>query len=190
MQSYQKYYMAQLKKIKDENVRNTSRYAVISIDIGTPRLTLHRQGKDYRWFIVSTNTRTISACTEKSRRFPTCGSRRRGSPCMRGEEKKTDNITAAEMGSPPHTRGRVQDLSAQPESVGITPAYAGKSPAGSADSLPRWDHPRMCGEETMSRRITIPDSGSPPHARGREDCQPEHVPDAGITPACAGKRHP
>ena len=50
---------------------------------------------------------------------------------------------------------------------GITPAYAGKSfPARIAHPDFR-DHPRLCGEKTVSTCPRLADTGSPPPMRGK-----------------------
>ena len=50
------------------------------------------------------------------------------------------------------------------------------------------DHPRMRGEKVWDMMLFLAPLGSPPHARGKADMpRPGHQ-DAGITPACAGKR--
>ena len=69
----------------------------------------------------------------------------------------------------------------------ITPAYAGKSfPAGCPRSRSR-DHPRVCGEKSISRPKSGPSTGSPPRMRGKAvHCRCFQQP-TGITPAYAGK---
>ena len=51
----------------------------------------------------------------------------------------------------------------------------------------RRDHPRVRGEESLSRKEHMADLGSPPRARGRAGFQVQPAPHHGITPACAGK---
>ena len=64
-------------------------------------------------------------------------------------------------------RGKGRLLAARLDNLGITPAYAGKSPGSfSCRSGPR-DHPRVCGEKQRFRAVVA------------------HC--GGITPACAGK---
>ena len=70
---------------------------------------------------------------------------------------------------------------------GITPAYAGKSrnavQAQDADE----DHPRVCGEKSLSAFRRLPRLGSPPRMRGKGQ-QPRFLRVlCGITPAYAGK---
>ena len=72
---------------------------------------------------------------------------------------------------------------------GITPAYAGKSPARPALRRWRWDHPRVCGEKftQSATKTTIP--GSPPRMRGKEISRDGTGYRLGITPAYAGKSY-
>ena len=50
---------------------------------------------------------------------------------------------------------------------GITPAYAGKSMCHSFLTAGHWDHPRVCGEKSMSAVQTLDRMGSPPRMRGK-----------------------
>ena len=50
------------------------------------------------------------------------------------------------------------------------------------------DHPRVCGEK-LNRMIRLRDNwGSPPRVRGKDQGRRGRAGQAGITPACAGKR--
>ena len=95
------------------------------------------------------------------------------------------------MGSPPRMRGRVCNKIGKSPSAGITPAYAGKSPGRWCWGCPRWDHPRVCGEESVWHFQLRPVVGSPPRMRGRVHRQLSAGQLTGITPAYAGKSlHP
>ena len=50
------------------------------------------------------------------------------------------------------------------------------------------DHPRVCGEKDMLNQVQLMGRGSPPHVRGKDSHTQELCDNAGITPACAGKR--
>ena len=71
--------------------------------------------------------------------------------------------------------------------VGITPAYAGKRILHSHQSAVHQDHPRVCGEKTISRAIRDADWGSPPRMRGKEYVYKDAGALSRITPAYAGK---
>ena len=80
-------------------------------------------------------------------------------------------------------------------SLGITPAYAGKSnyPVMSREHCQ--DHPRVCGEKIMYSFIADTPLGSPPRMRGKETLLRTALLYHRITPAYAGKsvsvlRHP
>ena len=73
-------------------------------------------------------------------------------------------------------------------SVGITPAYAGKSSKQNFDFFFFQDHPRLCGEKSTLSCIVEFSLGSPPPMRGKVLRMPEKSPQKRITPAYAGKR--
>ena len=85
-------------------------------------------------------------------------------------------------------RGKVQSICEDLERVGITPAYAGKRTLLAKIQLLARDHPRMCGEKDFVIEEIDEDKGSPPHVRGKADPHKHRTRQAGITPACAGKR--
>ena len=64
-------------------------------------------------------------------------------------------------------RGRGPALQVEIGDPGITPAYAGKSVAGSSATAAIGDHPRACGEEAVTMLYALADEGSPPRVRGR-----------------------
>ena len=73
---------------------------------------------------------------------------------------------------------------------GITPAYAGKSAGMHAGMAAVGDHPRVCGEKLFIGFLPTFHPGSPPRVRGKVLHQRPELCSHGITPACAGKRHP
>ena len=90
-------------------------------------------------------------------------------------------------GSPPLTRER---LSAIPDSnavCGITPAYAGKTPALANKYRDVQDHPRLRGKDIRSPWLHYICMGSPPLTRERRYQTNTYEPPLGITPAYAGK---
>ena len=73
----------------------------------------------------------------------------------------------------------------------ITPAHAGKSMGWIAEIAIQGDHPRTCGEKEVPSAPVHPDTGSPPHMRGKGSAQHGKKFSFRITPAHAGKRlHP
>ena len=85
-------------------------------------------------------------------------------------------------------RGKVYAAVSMPDTVGITPAYAGKSPAGFSLYHARWDHPRLCGEKLHNTFRIHRQMGSPPPMRGKAIGVPSSQYFRRITPAYAGKR--
>ena len=49
-----------------------------------------------------------------------------------------------------------------------------------------WDHPRVCGEQSIGVNNGEKILGSPPRVRGTEPLLNAQMISAGITPACAG----
>ena len=71
--------------------------------------------------------------------------------------------------------------------LGITPAYAGKSPQNQLFRKRPQDHPRVCGEKIRQMIVHPLHGGSPPRMRGKAHGLPSLLRDVGITPAYAGK---
>ena len=71
--------------------------------------------------------------------------------------------------------------------VWITPAYAGKTVKVRRQAYALWDHPRVCGKDSLSAFTRSACSGSPPRMRERPCMAPIFPIYPGITPAYAGK---
>ena len=68
-------------------------------------------------------------------------------PRTRGEKSQNLRNFVRRQGSPPHTRGKVQEIHRQIPRSGITPAHAGKSSRACRKCWRCWDHPRTRGEK-------------------------------------------
>ena len=101
--------------------------------------------------------------------------------------RKADGIPL-ESGSPPRMRGKAGRSQRGRWDAGITPAYAGKSPASSARSICWQDHPRVCGEKGRIVHVLVSKPGSPPRMRGKAVGRRWTRKMWRITPAYAGKR--
>ncbi len=73
--------------------------------------------------------------------------------------------------------------------VGITPACAGNSVPHQPVDVPKWDHPRLRGEQKMRPTEKEKEEGSPPLARGTGGTNTKIKSFRGITPACAGNSY-
>ena len=107
-------------------------------------------------------------------------------PRVCGEQLDEDVENVKITGSPPRVRGTVEWYFSLPNCQGITPACAGNSLRSARSSQAEWDHPRVCGEQSVPRNTLNSIVGSPPRVRGTENIFPFCVVDIGITPACAG----
>ena len=93
---------------------------------------------------------------------------RRDHPRVCGEKAPVQAGRLRSRGSPPRMRGKVPLFAAFSAVVGITPAYAGKSPPEANKHRGAWDHPRVCGEK-LSHPCPCPAGlGSPPRMRGKD----------------------
>ena len=128
------------------------------------------------------------ACAGKSLLPPSAPFPVRDHPRVCGEKSYSLAVLGAASGSPPRVRGKVMSLPQVACTSRITPACAGKSCRASAKRFPSGDHPRVCGEKENDPMKSPWTEGSPPRVRGKADPKKHRTRQAGITPACAGKR--
>ena len=76
-------------------------------------------------------------------------------PRMRGEDRLRRNWGSYTWGSPPHARGRLSGSCPTLPVTGITPACAGKTRRTIFPVNTEPDHPRMRGEDIISRTVTL-----------------------------------
>ena len=76
-----------------------------------------------------------------------CCMRQRDHPRVGGEKARAACLASPAMGSPPRGRGKVSRCFQNGGSIGITPAWAGKSPSPDFRKSPGRDHPRVGGEK-------------------------------------------
>ena len=108
-------------------------------------------------------------------------------PRLCGEKVTAGSSWFRLAGSPPPMRGKEGGKLCAIIMPRITPAYAGKSYRSESTLHSRPDHPRLCGEKTMSSVFSTADTGSPPPMRGKEAKDRAKTFWGGITPAYAGK---
>ena len=87
---------------------------------------------------------------------------------MGGEKVPVAEQASNGKGSPPHGRGKDSAGYFWLEGSRITPAWAGKSVFGDVPLHISRDHPRMGGEKFDWESSGPPDTGSPPHGRGKD----------------------
>ncbi len=98
--------------------------------------------------------------------------------------------TRCRAGSSPHMRGKPYDVADFRQYVRIIPAHAGQTARAGRARMRRSDHPRTCGANSASTRITSAKGGSSPHMRGKLLELGARVCVARIIPAHAGQtRH-
>ena len=90
--------------------------------------------------------------------------------------------------SPPRVRGKAKNRCRSCPLTRITPACAGKRTCTATRRCGNGNHPRVCGEKMVSMIPHRRSRGSPPRVRGKVQPLGERGSQAGITPACAGKR--
>ena len=128
----------------------------------------HVRGKGVTRPMMPGSSRITPACAGKRVHGVRGIAHHRDHPRMCGEKLAICCRFCAMRGSPPHVRGKANQIIGTLQQKGITPACAGKRQAHAGFRRGFGDHPRMCGEKLVY-------------------C---HMPkaNAGITPACAGKR--
>ena len=110
-------------------------------------------------------------------------------PRVGGEKSSHASGCPCGVGSPPRGRGKVFPCRCCAAGFGITPAWAGKRPAGSNPDDQNGDHPRVGGEKVQILLYEDIQKGSPPRGRGKGGEKLPKRTSLGITPAWAGKRH-
>ena len=156
-----------------------------SSDKGSPPLA---RGKGKIGILSDVQFGITPACAGKSF-FTIGGERVEGDhPRLRGEKCHSSPGQGRWPGSPPLARGKGPACPCIRHSRRITPACAGKSGILHPAFLWSEDHPRLRGEKSFVQRPVHHYQGSPPLARGKAIKRNSLKVQAGITPACAGKR--
>ena len=128
----------------------------------------------------------ISACagsTRSTARSKCCG---RDHPRIRGEQKTSEAVCTAPLGSSPRTRGAQVVGEAVLVVEGIIPAYAGSTSEASDREGRAGDHPRIRGEHSHRAQSRQALRGSSPHTRGARGAPARARRRERIIPAYAG----
>ena len=115
------------------------------------------------------------------------GMRRADHPRACGENTWSNILRVLDNGSPPRMRGKPSETFADGNTIRITPAHAGKTPAHRLCKSLRTDHPRACGENKNFPLQFLVAVGSPPRMRGKLRLFVNDSDGIRITPAHAGK---
>ena len=91
------------------------------------------------------------------------------------------------IGSPPQVRGKQSVYKSVCAVPRITPAGAGKTSSSYRTTIHLQDHPRRCGENSITAAVLWVHGGSPPQVRGKRDAMLRVRQCLRITPAGAGK---
>ena len=110
-------------------------------------------------------------------------------PRVCGENSTLLRKLGGKWGSPPRVRGKQDEVESADGDERITPACAGKTARHRKSAHLRRDHPRVCGENTVSPISSAARRGSPPRVRGKLLVEQQRQPLGRITPACAGKTY-
>jgi hypothetical protein len=108
-------------------------------------------------------------------------------PRMRGERAIKHFVSAENLGSPPHARGKGSWRHRGGIRTRFTPACAGKGARAGRPSGIGPVHPRTRGERIVRYISPVFVCGSPPHARGKVDRRRGNRRFPRFTPARAGK---
>ena len=107
-------------------------------------------------------------------------------PRIRGEHSTNRAISSPIWGSSPHTRGAPYSAEHDGCKRGIIPAYAGSTSQASVLAHIRGDHPRIRGEHSFAKSVSLRRTGSSPHTRGAPAMVSRWSGLGGIIPAYAG----
>ena len=108
-------------------------------------------------------------------------------PRLRGEDHEWRVSGYATKETPPLTRGRLLPDGRVVARRGNTPAYAGKTRPLLSLWLSRQKHPRLRGEDCVSKSKSFQPRETPPLTRGRRGVVFGHLLQSRNTPAYAGK---
>ena len=111
----------------------------------------------------------------------------RDHPRKCGENSGKSISAHASTESPPQVRGKPARIEAAEPLSRITPASAGKTAIPRSSSCRASDHPRKCGENSMTSMRDRLKHGSPPQVRGKHNFTEFSCKVIRITPAGAGK---
>ena len=108
-------------------------------------------------------------------------------PRVGGENPRYSIVIGPSQGSSPRGRGKRGLGAGDTLTVGLIPAWAGKTRFGVGLASGRWAHPRVGGENVKSDSWTSLTSGSSPRGRGKPTTPAANPAPSRLIPAWAGK---
>ena len=147
------------------------------------------RGKHYSGYHAWGWPGLIPAHAGKTMRERWSNEARQAHPRSRGENPTAYRGNAANAGSSPLTRGKLQWPTVGGFAFRLIPAHAGKTTAASTGWPTSRAHPRSRGENRPVWEATRPDCGSSPLTRGKPSPQARDWAPDRLIPAHAGKTH-
>ena len=111
----------------------------------------------------------------------------RAHPRACGENIAGSAARYGQPGSSPRVRGKRDVVGGQDEPLGLIPARAGKTDGQPGRIKKGSAHPRACGENHLTKRLSVKPLGSSPRVRGKPDGKVLARGDVRLIPARAGK---
>ena len=127
------------------------------------------------------------ACAGKTKTYLLQNDLGRDHPRVCGKNSVSFAKLLKGSGSPPRVREKLFDEVEKGHREGITPACAGKTHVKCRQHYVLWDHPRVCGKNSINQDVESARLGSPPRVREKPVSPAINSVEIGITPACAGK---
>ena len=147
------------------------------------------RGTPFELFVFELNFQITPACAGNTITPTSANCLFTDHPRLCGEHRIFQGFQVLVTGSPPPVRGTPQEPRFDPVKVRITPACAGNTCGQPMPGCITKDHPRLCGEHSVSARIRSVLAGSPPPVRGTPHVVNQRGMAIGITPACAGNTY-
>ena len=137
---------------------------------------------------LSPQVRFIPACAGNRRSCSIVAGALAVHPRVCGEQRLNLLQSLKDAGSSPRVRGTVETLRERDALRRFIPACAGNRMISPTNGDPPPVHPRVCGEQRMSRIGNSPIDGSSPRVRGTELTPQQTQICQRFIPACAGNR--
>ena len=145
------------------------------------------RGKRYEPEGGLVRTGLIPACAGKTSSPESSSGPLRAHPRVCGENTARPIPIGSGEGSSPRVRGKRQAQAWQALNRRLIPACAGKTTSRTQTAGASEAHPRVCGENALSRGLIHGLEGSSPRVRGKQARERDPLLFNGLIPACAGK---